>query len=202
MTRIQQLLFLGAALACLPACWTYSVYPLAEDNDRHLIYDPALEGKWQFSNGQEPEFMVITGDPQLLNYTLQLTKSPSADCVCGQDNELDLSYEGKLLQLGTTRFLDAYPLADAQGFGAFPAHNIFKISLTRNSLSMAPLEDGWLCSQPRPELGECEHRDFLLTAPTPVLQEFVQAHAADPDAFAAPGDDEIMLRVKDSPDQK
>ena len=69
-TRAVKLLVIAAILTAFPACWTYSLHPIAEENDPHLIYDPALEGTWQVGNVQNDPTLIITGDTKLLTYSL------------------------------------------------------------------------------------------------------------------------------------
>ena len=72
--RGLKLLIIAIVLITFPACWTYSLHPIAEDNDPHLIYDPALEGTWKSSDSQNEPLLLITGDPKLLTYSLRLVK--------------------------------------------------------------------------------------------------------------------------------
>jgi hypothetical protein len=62
-TKFVLLTAMLVSLAVLPACWTYSLHPLYEDDDQHLTYDPALEGRWQ-QTGNECQTcrLFITGD--------------------------------------------------------------------------------------------------------------------------------------------
>jgi hypothetical protein len=196
LSRKIKLLAISVILSVFPACWTYSLHPLAEDNDPHLIYDPALEGNWQSADRSTP-MLIISGDAKSLSYALQFVRRPDTDCHCSSEDVPDLHFDARLVQLGPTRFLDAVPRGDAQGIGALPTHTIFKVIGLPESLSFSALNDDWLCNQTRPKLGECINGDFLLSAPTNVLQDFLQKHATDKELFRESGADDLLHRVKE-----
>jgi len=197
--RGVKLLIIVAVPDRVSACWTYSLHPIAEDNDPHLIYDPALEGTWQFSGNQDEPQLFVTGDPKLLAYSLRLVKVSETSA---HDDAPNVRFDAKMVQLGANRFLDALPEGDAQGLGSLPAHNILKVTLTHDSLALILPSDGWLCNEARLKLGECLNGDFLLTAPTDTLQGFFQKHGSDNDLFPKPSDSEIMHRVQEPQSEK
>jgi hypothetical protein len=189
-----RLLVIAVVLALLPACWTYSLHPIAEENDPHLIYDPALEGAWQVGSGQNDPTLIVTGDPKLLTYSLRLVKT-SESIV--RDDAPDVRFDAKMVQLGANRFLDALPQGDAQGLGSLPAHNILKVTLNHDSLALILPSEEWLCNSTRLKLGECTNGDYLLTAPTDILQGFLQKHGSDNDLFPKPGDSDLFHRLQE-----
>ena len=193
-------------LAVLPACWTYSLHPLYDDDDQHLTYDPALEGAWQ-QTGNECQTcrLLITGDSKAQQYTLQLIELHDTKCNCGSGDVPEIKFEGRVVQLGAHRFLDAVPKGDAAAMGTIPAHNIFRITAEGDSLSLVAPSDDWLChasEAEQPRLGECMDGDFALTAATEVLQDFVQNHAEDEGVFPSPGDDDEWHRAGKAGDSK
>lgn len=194
--RTVMMLLIAACLTALPACWTYSLHPVAEDNDPHLIYDPTLEGTWQFSHDKSEPLLVISGDAKSLAYSLQMVKPSEENCNCSPGDVPDIRYDGRLVQLEANRFLDAFPRGDAQGVGSFPSHTFLKISVAHDSMSLSPPSDEWLCNQSRLKLGECINGDFLVTVPTDVLQAFLQKHGSDKELFPEPGADDFLERVK------
>lgn len=188
-----------AALTAFPACWTYSLHPIAEENDPHLIYDPALEGTWKIGNGQNDATLIVTGEPKLMTYSLRLVTSSE---TIVRDSAPDVRFDAKMVQLGANRFLDALPQGDAQGIGSFPAHNILKVTLNHDSLALVLPSEGWLCNAERLKLGECTSGDFLLTAPTDILQGFLQKHGSDSELFSKPSDDDVFHRIPEPGTQK
>jgi hypothetical protein len=193
------LLVIAAVLSVFPACWTYSLHPIAEDNDPQLIYDPALEGTWRFNGNQNEPTLVVTGDPKLLTYSLRLVKFSETG---SSEDSPDVRFDAKMVQLGANRFVDALPQGDAQGLGSLPTHNILKVTLTHDSLALTLPSDDWLCNQARPKLGECMGGDFLLTAPTDRLQGFLQKHGSENDLFPTPSDGDIFHRVPEPKTEK
>jgi hypothetical protein len=194
-----KLLVIAAVLILFPACWTYSLHPIAEENDPHLIYDPALEGIWQLENAQNDPTLIVTGDPKLLTYSLRLIKSSETTVPAEAP---DVRFDAKMVQLGANRFLDALPQGDAQGLGSLPAHNILKVKLNHDSLALVLPSADWLCNAIRLKLGECTNGDFLLTAPTDILQGFLQKHGSDSELFPKPGDDDTFHRVPTPANEK
>lgn len=192
-------LIIVAVLIPFPACWTYSLHPLAEENDPRLIYDPALEGTWQSSDSQNQPLLIVTGDAKLLSYSLLLVKFSETG---RQDDAPDVRFDAKMVQLGANRFLDALPQGDAQGIGSLPAHNVLKVTIAKDTLALILPSDDWLCNQVRLKIGECINRDFLLMAPTDILQSFFQKHGSDNDLFPKPSDNDFMHRVREPRPEK
>jgi hypothetical protein len=199
INRGVKLLIIAAAVSIFPACWTYSLHPIAEENDPHLIYHPALEGTWQAGNGQDDPTLIVTGDPKLLSYSLRLVKSSETNV---HDDAPDIRFDAKMVQLGANRFLDALPQGDAQGIGSFPAHNILKVTLNHDTLALVLPSEDWLCNATHLKLGECTNGDFLLTAPTDILQGFLQKHGSDSELFPKPSDDAVFHRVPEAGREK
>jgi hypothetical protein len=199
ISRGVTLLAITAALICFPACWTYSLHPIAEENDPHLIYDPALEGTWQAGNSQDDPTLIVTGDPKLLTYSLRLIKS--SEMIVPAETP-DIRFDAKMVQLGANRFLDALPQGDAQGLGSLPAHNILKVTFNHDTLALVLPSEGWLCNAPHLKLGECTNGDFLLTASTDILQGFLQKHGSDSELFAKPSDEDVFHRVPETGSEK
>jgi hypothetical protein len=196
------LIAIFAGLILLPGCWTYSVHPLFENDDQHLIYDPLLEGIWQ-TGDSDCSKVVISGDSKAQQYTVTLVDLQKGSSHNG--NEPGIRFAARLVQLGAVRFLDTVPSEDAAGVGALPAHSIFKVFLNADSLALVPLSDSWLCSASEAEqasLGECLDGDFLLTAHTDVLQDFVKNHADDESVFPEPSDDDAWHRERKSNDSE
>jgi hypothetical protein len=199
INRGIKLLIIAAALAAFPACWTYSLHPIAEENDPHLIYDSALAGTWQAGNGQDDPTLMVTGDASSLSYSLRLVKSSETNV---HDDAPDIRFSAKMIQLGANRFLDAVPQGEAQGLGSFPAHNILKVTMNHDSLALVLPSEGWLCNATHLKLGECTNGDFFLTASTDILQGFLQKHGSDSELFPKPSEDDVFHRVPEAGSEK
>ncbi len=179
------------SLAILPACWTSSLHALYDDGDQHLTYDPALVGVWQ---GQTDSPIAITGNPTADSYTLETS-----------DEDGRYVYGGRLVQLGSYRFLDVVPSVsyDKAGKsqeiepGYFQAHSILKVILEGDSLFLMAPNDGRLCAAAKENkltLGDCVDGDFMFTARTPVLQDYFLKHADDLEIFDKRDPDSVLHR--------
>ena len=184
-----------AALLVLSGCWTYSLHPLYRDDDPALIYEPALEGTWK--SGHDDLLLIITGDSKSQEYTLRLVNGDKSKSGSVADDPFDLVYSARLVQLAAVRFLDAMPQGNGIP-GAMAAHSVFRVTMQDGALFLSPLGVDGLCSAPEAEqavLGQCIHGDFILTAPTDVLQDFVRDHSDDEGLFPTMDDDDSFHRV-------
>ena len=183
------------ALAVLSGCWTYSLHPLYGDDDPNLTYEPALEGTWK--NAQGDVCLIITGDAKSQEYSLQLVPDDKSEADSDRQKASDSTYTGRLVQVATERFLDVVPSADGIP-GVIRAHNLFKVSIEKDSLSLSPLNDDWLCSAKEGEqaaLGQCIRGDFILTASIAVLQDFLRDHSDDERVFSTIDEADALHRV-------
>ena len=182
-----------ASLVVLPACWTFSLQPLAEAGDPQVIYDPALEGRWP-SDPNDGCALVIRGKAKDRDYTLQFLDLPGHKHACrDQPGRAGLGFDGprfsgQLIQLGGASFLDAVPTTN-QGFGYIPGHSIFKLESDSEGFFLINADGGWLCQDATAlKLGTCmDGQIFLFTATTETLQDFVKKHADDEKVFPKPG---------------
>src|SRR5215470_84928 len=111
-SKLLPLLIVLAPLPILTGCWTCSLQPLAEPNDPHVVYDPALEGKWKIPH--EDCLLVISGDAQARSYTLRYAPAPQHGDACRDEpNKLGIDaagpFAGRLIELSNHRFLDVVP---------------------------------------------------------------------------------------------
>jgi hypothetical protein len=206
MARLKIVLLAGllGAFALLSACWVSSIQPLYDQE--HLVYDGALVGRWQ----PEPDdsILAIEGDVDHKTYTLQYVSSADNKKDVCKDNlasppvDLELSgpFAGHLVQLGSVRFLDVFPDGfSGSNLGWIPSHTIFKVSVDPRKLSLTPPNASWLCDSTHPNgnvVGQCGsdpdgYTDFLFTATTPVLQEFLREHASDGEVYS-PGSQDLV----------
>lgn len=207
-SKVGLLMAVLGSLAALPACWAPSLYPLYDD--KHLTYEPALEGRWQTQPG-DACLLVITGEAEKQEYSLKYSAPPENKDGCRDthavpvwDSEQAGPFSGRLVQLGSSLFLDVLPENQtAVHLGWIPAHTLFKVSVNQKKLSLIQPSDRWLCEASRAKqttIGECVSSqdkpvDFLFTAPTAVLQDFVQKHANDDEVFPAADPDFTFTRT-------
>ena len=93
-----------ASLLVLSGCWVQSVYPFYEDSD--VIVDANLKGTWAGDGELKGCSLAISVDAATQTYTLAVSKSAEADPSLQCDS---MTSQGKLLQVGTQRFLDIAP---------------------------------------------------------------------------------------------
>jgi hypothetical protein len=128
--KVGPLMTVLGGVAGLPACWVSSLYPLYDD--KRVTYDPAVEGRWQTEPGAC--LLVITGEAEKQEYPLKVSAPPENKDGCG-DSEQAGPFSGRLVQLGSSRFLDV--LSDEgtdPDLGWFPAHTLFKVSVNQKRL--------------------------------------------------------------------
>ena len=184
-----------ASLLILSGCWTYSLHPLCGDDDPNLTYEPALEGTWKSG---DDNLLVITGDSKSQEYRLQLVEDDASKRESDPKTGREFTYTGRLVKLGAERFLDAVPDGDGVA-GALPAHNVFKVAVEGGAISLSLLDVHGLCGAPEAQqvvLGQCIDGDFILTASTDVLQDFVRNHSDDDGVFPVIDDDDSWRRVE------
>lgn len=197
MNTQQRALLAGAvlALAVLSGCWTYSLHPLYGDDDPNLTYEPALEGTWKSADGDV--CLIITGESKSQEYSVQLVPDDKSKADSDRQKDSDSTYTGRLVQVATERFLDVVRSGDGMP-GVIRAHTLFKVSIEKDSLSLSPLNDDWLCSATEDEqaaLGQCIRGDFILTASTAVLQDFIRDHRDDERVFSTIDEADALHRV-------
>lgn len=185
-----------AGLSVLTGCWTYSLRPVYSDDDPNLTCEPALQGTWKSDSN---ESITITGDSNCKKYQLKWMRL-SSNAEAQPKTDFDFTFSGRLVQLGADRFLDVVPEMDEEGGvpGMLPTHSVFKISLQGDTLFLLPLNLDWLCSAPLSDqaaLGQCIDGDFILTASTDVLQEYVRNHGEDAQVFPEMDDSDGFRRV-------
>jgi len=185
-----------AALSVLSGCWTYSLQPLSSDDDANLTYEPALEGTWKSENN---ESITITGDSKSGKYQLEWVRI-SSNAEAQPKTDFDFTFSGCLVNLGAERFLDVLPEGEKIGGapGMLPAHSVFKVSVQGDALSLSPLSVDGLCSGPQADqaaLGQCIDGNFILTASSDVLQQYVRDHSDDEQVFPELEDSDGFRRV-------
>ena len=178
MTTTQSAL-MGLVLwmtGCVP-----SLQPLYTDKD--TLFDPALVGTWE---GKEESWLIRRSEGNFYQLTVKPAKGAPA------------TFEGRLVELGTARFLDLYPgepdiQNDLYKMHLVPAHSISRIRLERDTLRVAMLDDSWLRDLIRDQKVQIAHQILkdnmlVLTAATAELQALVSRYADDPKAFADPSE--------------
>jgi len=205
--RFLFLTIMVVSIGLLPGCWVYSLHPLYEDGDKHLTYDSSLEGTWRQTSGDFDCLLVITRDTKEQEYQLKYAAPPENKDGSRENQSQPDSWEeagpflGHLVQFSSSRFLDVLPKnQNISKLSYIPGHSIFKLSVEGRKLSLAPPSDDWLCREANKlAIGECgdgPYNDFIFTASTPALQDFVQKHANNAEVFPKSDSDFDFYRVE------
>jgi len=168
----------------LAGCWVYSVYPLADKND-DLVFDKALLGNWSQPSGcsltfsrffEEKTYRVVYASPS----------SRNGDCLL--DAGKTAAFEGRLVEIGGVRFLDAIPADREAMHHQIVVHSFYKLKLQGDDLTLSPLDINWLRAQMNQGTLSLTMRDdgdagVVLTSPTDKLRDFLTDYASTDQAF-------------------
>jgi hypothetical protein len=165
-----------------------SVYPFYEESD--VVADNSLVGTWAGEGEVQPCLLNITFDPEEKAYNIATSRSGEAKegMKCAE-----MSAKGRLVQLGSERFLDILPTDDKS-----PAelHSLVKIKLDGQDLVLVPMDADWLANAIRDKTLDLTARidesgpavvpsvDLILTSPTRDLRKLVRESGDAKDAFS------------------
>jgi len=171
------------AMGCVP-----SLHPLYTSED--VVFDPALVGTWIDEDQNETWDFSRDGDHA---YTLQYTDEH------GHPGTFDV----RLVQLDTLRFLDLFPVRPDTGVNDFyqlhliGAHTFAHVRQIGPTLELATLDTDKLEAllKTQPNAIRCDTVDdaIILTAPTDELRLFLPAHVTNEDIF---GDYTALSKTK------
>jgi len=189
-------LFLGLAL--LNGCLT-TLHPIFTEKD--LVFDPRLAGNWKKSKDSSTALyrQANTDDLEELSPTL---KRNAARIYIREEKHADGKAKSKsfafMVKLGKYYYLDYYP-ADlkpnepANEFFAVhyvPLHSIYRIKFTGNhSFDIQQLDAGYLEKLIRNKQVRLKHEvtddgNYLITAPTAELQQYLIKYSDTPEAYS------------------
>jgi hypothetical protein len=177
--------FAAAALLTIGGCGTPSIHPVwSKDKD---IAEPTLVGVWRA--GEEKTTYTVARDGDAYRMTARDND---------QKNPEEWALEMRLVKLGDARFADLTTpdserskVGDHWGAFFIPTHMFVKYAVEGDNLRVWVLGREWL---ERSAAGNKAPLPFtplgmdllLITAETPALQAFLQAHASDAAAFGEP----------------
>ena len=159
-------------VGCIP-----SLHPLYTENE--LVYEPSLLGIWT-EEGGGISYEFIKNDSS--SYTMIYT-----------EDSIPSDFTAHLLKLGDNLFLNLQPDEPECGNEfhkgyLIAAHSFYKVSLKKDVLRLDGLDIDWLRGLYRNGKTELSREilqgdEFVLTASTKELQEFVLEYAKNEDAF-------------------
>lgn len=188
--RLRTLLALVAIGLFVTGC-VPSLHPLYSEKD--LVFDLALEGTWIEAEGKNTWALKASGENAYeLTYT-EYSQAPgsSAENAAGNPGK----FEVHLARLGRFLFLDLYPEEpniknDFYQGHLIRSHTFGRIWIEDKVIRIAMLDPDWFEKMEKEKKLHiaCEHvsGNFILTASTEKLQEFLLAYAEDSKAFGDP----------------
>jgi len=193
-SRNPRLLALTIAIMSLPlttGCWVQSVYPFYEESD--VVVDPGLVGNWEGDSELKSCLLKIGLDPTSRTYTIETAKlgdiKTGAQCQAA-------TFEGKLVQIGSQRFLDVVP--DQEKCWAAPLDSLMKVETDKQKLVLTPLDPDWMANAIDDKSVNLQGRTqefgglprfvaVTLVSPTSDLREFLRGHGSEKSAFSETG---------------
>lgn len=169
---------LSLLLAALSsACLVVSLQPVYEPDA--IVFDPALLGTWV---GEEDKFSL----------TFERAEWHSYHLLMEEDGDKPVRLSARLTRIGAHLFLDVAPL-DGTDIPPLllPVHGAYRVSLEGNTLGLADLEYDVLEARVRegkaglPVVVDAR-KNLVITARTPDLRLWLEAHAEDEALFGAP----------------
>lgn len=184
--RTASLLFALLALTCLPACWVVSIEGLDESQwrgsaDHDRTFEPALVGTWLILSPGCAAKINITADND--GYAARETAEGEK---CTAEDKQEIDYRGKLYKLDQHLFLDLTARSEDVCKMCIPVHWIFRITIEKDLLALAPINSGWLkdkLDSKAVSLATLSNETDVVTATPKDLKEFCRKYADDKEAF-------------------
>ena len=194
-------------LFLLTGCVIPSVHPLYKPDD--LIIKPELTGKWKNKSGTTVYRVVNIQDIKnnkairdsldmgddfsedfeeigLNNIYLIFDNDVIASDIDDADTE---AYLAGLLKLDNNYYLDLYKYPNLQDNFSYPVHIFVKLELGDNQITMHEFREQWIKDLIKNRQIRIKHEEsfdnFLLTASSEELQNFVRKYGKNPDAFSS-----------------
>jgi hypothetical protein len=182
--RALKLLAILGLMVFLAGCIPVSLHPLF--TEKEVICDPALVGSW-LDKDSEDKLTFQKGEDSGYLMTIE-----------GKGDMPEI-FGAQLVRLGEFRFLDLFPVFPPSGkmmptekltstLHWIAGHSFHKISLTKDTLQLTPLDEDWLERKILAKEITLAHEYLedrvVLTAPTAELQAFVKKYGADKEAFS------------------
>jgi hypothetical protein len=161
------------------------------------IFEPSVVGDWvqQSKSDDALRIRVAKGEGNLYDVVLNPEEAREGDAHKKADGPRNLKLAGALVKLGDHRFIDLAlsgdarkALGDQYALLTIPVHQILKISIEKDRLTVWDLDDAWIKELLEKDPKAIEHSMVeddspVITAPTAAFQRFIAAHAADEKAW-------------------
>ncbi len=179
------------SLLLTTGCWVQSVYPFYEESD--VVVDPGLVGNWEGDSELKSCLLKIGLDTAARTYTIEVAKSggtkTEAECQA-------VSFEGKLVHIGSQRFLDVVP--DQEKCWAAPLDTLLKVETDKEKLVLTPLDPDWMANAMDDKSVKLQGRTqefgvlprfvaVTLVSQTSDLRDFLRARGSEKSVFSETG---------------
>lgn len=219
MKTLHKLTGFAAILLLLTGCGIPSVHPLYEPDD--LIIKEELTGKWKnksgktvyqvlslqdLKNNQPIRDSLDIGDDE--GFVKEFVEMGLHNIYLIFDNDVLVTDKGDknteaylagLLKLGDTFYLDLYKYPNFQDNFSYPVHIFVKVEIKENSITIHEFREQWIKDLIKNRQIRIKHEvsfdNFLLTAPSQELKNFVRKYGNDPEAFR--NDPETFIKITD-----
>ena len=202
-------------LFLLTGCGIPSVHPLYKPDD--LIIEPELTGKWKNKSGKTIYRVVnlqdITNDKAMRDsldmgddFSKDFEEMGLSNIYLIFDNDVLVTdkidddteaYLAGLLELDNNYYLDLYKYPNLQDNFSYPVHIFVKVELEDNQITMHEFREQWIIDLIKNRQIRIKHEEsfdnFLLTASSDELQNFVLKYGNNPDAFRS--DTETFIKI-------
>lgn len=162
----------------MAGCIVSSLHPLFVEEDR--IFDPELVGRW-----------VDPADKTKPSWIFKPRSDKGYDCTLLEKGKAYRFFAG-LGKIGDSWFLDLYAeRTDKETVGGLhllPTHSFWKLTLKKDTLTLAPLNYEWFANQVKAKKVDISYTTLdedrlLLTASSEELRKFFLRHEKNAEAF-------------------
>jgi hypothetical protein len=174
--------WMGLALLLVTgACLPVSLSPLY--TEEQLVTLPEIVGTWGSDDDRAGQ-MVVTREPDR-----------AYRVVFSEGEDPPVRFEVHLVRIDDNLYWDMVPDSEELEDNTYelylvPAHGFARVSLEAETLRLDYLDLDWIREQAdegrAPAHVVLDDDRFVLTAPTPELQEFFEQYAGDPEAWTSP----------------
>ena len=186
--RLLRLAWLALAATLTQACLVVSLHPVYDPET--IAFDAALLGTW----ASDEETSTVTFDRGEW-HSYHITTA---------DGSKTGRFSARLTRVGDLQLLDVEPLdgTDIPDL-VIPVHIIYKVAVDADTMSISTLNYDRFYEMAKAGKTDAglvldARKNVLLTAPTPDLRQWLQAHAADDGLFDAPA---TLKRKVEAPPQ-
>ncbi len=199
--RTLRLLVVSVFVLFLSGCWVYTLNPLYEEYDISSAFDASLAGTWINPLGK-CSLTMMPDNPQYPSYYKVVYRAPDPETGGCLIDPGKIEFEGRIVTLGSHRFLDLAPVPQDLCVQCWAMHSIYLVSLENDELTVVPIDHTWLKQAIQDkklkipvaegEKGLANKGTLVIMLPTKELRQFAAKFADNKKAFKP--DDHYVYR--------